>query len=126
MSIDFSGLCLAPQMAIFGKQATITPEQSNPNGAAYTAIGIFTINAIDIPTDGGGFMTSTTIKFGIRLADYVYPPKQGDIFSTPVSNLPVGYWQGWANPTTNLDFRVDDVRPDGQGGATLLLMRLNS
>lgn len=124
--MDFSSLCLSPQMAIFGRQVMIDPEKSNPNGATYAATGIFTIAAFDIPTDAGGFMTTISIKFGIRMADFAYPPKQGDLLSTPVSNLPVGYWQGWANPTTTLDFLVDDVRPDGQGGATLILVRKTS
>jgi hypothetical protein len=124
MAMDFSALCLAPQMAVFGRKVTVTPLQSFPLGAPYAVNGIFTVTQVSIPTDDGGFLSSVALKLGIRMSDFAIPLLQGDLISTEVINLPLGYWQGIIDPTISLDFIIDDSTPDGQGGAVCVLKRV--
>ena len=126
MSIDFSSLCLAPQMAVFGRPVTVTPLLSQPHAAPYPLKGIFTITSVDIPTEDGGFFSSVSLKFGLRMSDCPIPVLQGDWISTSVVNLPLGYWQGSIDPTIILDFMVNNMTPDGQGGATCVLKRVTT
>jgi hypothetical protein len=124
MGTDFSALVLGPCVAVFGWPALVTPLKSQPNAKPYSANGIWTITDIDIPLDDGEVMSNRTLKFGIRLSDFTVAPKQGDWITASVQYLPLTYWQGDFDPGSNIDLIVDDVRPDGQGGATLVLKRI--
>ena len=132
MAVDFSALCLAPQMAIFGRPVTVTPLKSQPGLSSPYSVnvgggpltGIFTITSVSIPTDDGGFLSSVSLKLGIRMADFAVPPQQGDWITTAVKNLPLGYWQGTIDPNIPLDFIIFDMTPDGQGGAVCVLKRI--
>jgi hypothetical protein len=122
--VDFSGLVLSPNIAVFGKSVTVTPKTSQPLAQPYAANGIWTVEQFDVPLDDGGMLSSQRLKLGIRLADFAFAPKQGDWISTAASDLPLAYWQGEFEPGANLDLVVDDFQPDGQGGATLILKRV--
>jgi hypothetical protein len=113
-------------MAVFGKPLIVTPTKSNPNAAEYTVSGIFTITSVSIPTDDGGFMSSVSLKCGVRMADFAVPVVQGDWITVAVGDLPLGYWQGTIDPTIDLDFSIFDSTPDGQGGMLLTLKRVTS
>jgi hypothetical protein len=126
MPTDFSGLVLAPAMAAFALPVTITPLVSQKNAAPYAAQGIWTITDLDLVLEDGEAFSNRTLKFGIRLSDYVVAPKQGDWVTSAVKYLPLTYWQGDFDPTSDIDLIVDDVRPDGQGGATLILKRVTN
>jgi hypothetical protein len=124
MAVDFSELVLAPAIATFGKRVTIIPKASQPYAAPYCANGIWTVTQVDLMTEDGGTLSNRTLKFGIRLADFTFVPKKGDWITTPVCELPLGYWEGEFEPNSNIDLVIDDFQPDGQGGATLVLKRV--
>ena len=124
MSVDFSSLVLAPAMAVFGRPVTITPKASLPNAAPYDARGIWTITSVDIPTDAGGIMSTVSLKFGVRMADFPAALAQEDWLRTKVSDLPLGYWQGSIDPNSYLDFAIVNTTPDGQGGMVCLVKRV--
>lgn len=125
MSIDFESLVLGPCMTAFAKPVTITPVKSQSLAAPYPSQGIWTIDSVDLVMEDGTPMTSRTIKFGVQFSDYPIMLAQGDIITTIASNVPLAYWQGDndINPSSNIDFIVNDQRPDGQGGCTLVLKR---
>ena len=124
MAIDFSSLVLAPAMATFGRPVTVTPLRSLPNAVPYQARGVWTLETISIPTEDGGYLSTSRMKFGIRLADWPAAPKQGDWITTAARELPLGFWRGDIDPNSNIDFIVDDFTPDGQGGVLLILKRI--
>src|SRR5260221_538612 len=101
MGTNFSGLVLAPAMAVFGRPVLITPLRSNPNAAPYTARGIWTVETISIVVEDGGILSSFKLTFGIRLAEFTIAPKQGDWISTAANQLPLAYWQGSVLPNSN-------------------------
>lgn len=123
--MDFSKLVLAPAMAVFSKPVTVTPQRSNPNAAPYSARGVWTVQSTLIIGEMGAPFSSVNLKFGIRFADYpARVPVQGDWITTASCNLPLGYWEGEVDPNANIDFIIDDIIPDGQGGAALTLKRV--
>jgi hypothetical protein len=124
--MDFSRLVLGPNISVFGKRVTVTPKASQPNAAPYCVKGIWEVVHVDLVTEDGGNLSSKTLKLGIRLSDFSFAPKKGDWISTPACDLPLVYWQGEFEPGSIIDFLIDDIRPDGQGGATLLLKRVVS
>jgi hypothetical protein len=124
--MDFSTLVLGPAMEAFSLPVTITPLKSKPMAAPYQARGVWTITDVDIVTEDGGTFSNRTLKFGIRLLEFTVAPKQGDLITTAVSGLPLAYWQGAIDPSGNIDLLVDDFRPDGQGGATLIVKRVTT
>ncbi|MGY3278130.1 head-tail joining protein [Bradyrhizobium sp. S3.7.6] len=128
MGVDFSKLVLAPAMATFAKPVTVTPVVSQPNAAPYTARGIWTIQNTQILGESGNIYSTVNIKLGIRLADFpATAPGQGDKITTLASDLPLGLLDGALDPTiTYIDFLLDDVTPDGQGGLSLSLKRVIS
>jgi hypothetical protein len=126
MSIDFSSLVLAPCMAVFGRPVLITPLRSRPTAAPYGARGVWSVESISIVTEDGGNLSSVKLTFGIRLADFIVAPKQGDWITTAAKHLPLAYWQGDIDPNANIDFTVDDLTPDGQGKAQLIVKRITS
>ena len=126
MAIDFSGLVLAPAMGTFANPVTVNPLVSQPTVAPYLSRGVWKVDNVDIVLEDGGRFSNRTIKLGIRLAEFVVAPKQGDWISTAVVLLPLGYWQGDIDPNSIIDFIVDDQSPDGQGGAVLVLKRIGT
>lgn len=123
--MNFSSLVLSPAMSVFGSPVTASPIASQPLAAPYSGRGVWTVTNITVMTEDGGNLSSRNIKLGIRLAEWPSPPpSQGDWISTVASYVPLPYWQGILQPTDTLDFVVDDVLPDGQGGAELILKRV--
>jgi hypothetical protein len=125
MGIDFSSLVLAPAMATFANPVLVTPLASQPNAAPYSARGIWSVQETTIIGEASNTFSTVNITFGIRWAEYpATAPSQGDWISTPAKRLPLGYWQGQIDPEAVIDFVIDDVTPDGQGGAKLWLKRV--
>jgi hypothetical protein len=124
MPIDFADLVLMPAMTVFSYPVTITPKVSQPNAAPYPARGIWTVTELDVIAEDGGVLSNRTLKFGIALNDFTFAPKQGDWITALAGQLPLGYWQDEFLVGATVDFIIDDVRPDGQGGATLVLKRV--
>lgn len=123
MSIDFSVLVLGPCQEAFGKVATITPRASMPGAPSYDNRGIWAVKDVQIVTEDGTILSNRTITFGIRLSEYGVPPKQGDLITTKVGDLPIGFVQETMGPDTPIIFLVDDQKPDGQGGAVITVKR---
>lgn len=123
MPIDFQAMVLGPCMDTFARPVTVTPVKSQPLVAQYDSRGIWEVTAIDIVTEDGGSMQSRNIKLGIQFNDYTIIPAQGDIIESKASDIPLAYWQGYVDPNSSIEFLVDDQRPDGQGGAYLILKR---
>lgn len=104
MTIDFSGLVLGPAMATFAIPITVSPIVSQPTAAAYAAQGVWTVQDVDILLEDGSTLASKSYWLGIKLADYAVVPIKGD------------------GVTVNGNgYVIDQVRPDGQGGAKLVL-----
>lgn len=103
MGFPFERMVLVPAMAVFSDPIVLTPTASIPGAPAYLARGVYAVKQVTVRTDEGMF-TDQQPTLGIKLADYPVPPKQGDsLVRTGVT------WAVW------------DVRPDGQGGADVVL-----
>lgn len=125
MGIDFSALVLAPAMATFAKPVTITPLASQPLAAPYCARGIWSVISTTIIGEMGNPFSTVNLKFGIRWADYpAAAPAQGDWITVAAKDLPLGYWEGQIDPNAAIDFIIDNVTPDGQGGAEMIVKRV--
>jgi hypothetical protein len=124
MAIDFSALVLAPGMNAFARPIMLDPRKSQPLAQPYPARGIWTVSDVELVTEDGGKFSNRTLKLGIRLAEFPVLPKQGDWVTTAMADLPIAYWQEPIDPNGSIDFTVDDARPDGQGGMTLILKRV--
>ncbi len=105
MGIDFARLVLGPDMVIFAIPVTVTPTVSQPNGpACYVARGIWTVQDVDVVLEDGSTIASKSYWLGIKLDDFAVPPIKGDGILLKGDN-----------------YLIDQVRPDGHGGAKLVL-----
>ena len=125
MTVDLSDLVLGPNMDVWAKPVMVTPVKSQPGQPAYAAEGIWTQTDIDVLLDGGERLASSTLTLGIKLDDFVAAaagvwPAVGDQLSVLRSDIP-GLAPGVSG---SANFLIDMVRPDGQGGAKLILKAL--
>lgn len=88
----------------FGEPCTLYPKA----GGEFTFTGIFDNNYQAVDADTEEVVSSTQPALGVNLFDFATDPKQDDQVQV-----------------RNLRYRIIDVRPDGQGGATFFLHRLN-
>jgi hypothetical protein len=103
MAIDWDGVVLGPVVTVFGEPALYSPA----DGAAYSITGVFDEAYQQIRLEDGQIPITTDLPvFGVRLAQFATPPRQGDQLSI-VSN-------GTA-------YAIREVRPDGHGWAKLML-----
>ena len=101
MSVDLAGLALGSCLDVLGRPVEYRPA----GGAAFVARGIFTAaHEVVRLMDGDAPVSSTAPVLGVRLADFAAPPEAGDV-------VVVG----------GREYRVEDVQPDGEGGARLVL-----
>ena len=105
MAIDFSALVLGPTQSVFGRAVVITPTMSQPGAEAYSARGIYSNPAVEVPTEMG-FATSRQPMLGIRLSDFNTAPAIGDRVTIDA-----------------VAYLVHDRQDDGQGGSDLILRR---
>ena len=101
--IDWDAQVLAPNEAVFGEPVTYIPAI----GADFAILGVFDeawreVELLD--TELGN--TSVTPVLGVRLNQFPNPPQQND--QVRIARV-------------NSTYRVREVRPDGHGGAKLLL-----
>lgn len=111
--IDFAALALGPGIATFGRPVTVTPLASRPAKPPFPASGVWSVRNVDVALDHGGSMNTTTITLGIRLADWPVPPAKGMEIRVPAAGSYPDEGKVW----------IDDIDPDGQGGATLTLKK---
>lgn len=121
--IDFADLVLGPCMDVFSVPITVTPVQSQPMAAPYSARGSLHIDNIEVAADNGELFATRVLKCGINMSEFTYPPVQYDVLTLLTSDLPMGYVKDIATPGSTVDFTIDNARPDGQGGMTLILKR---
>jgi hypothetical protein len=100
MAVDWDQMVLAPNMAVFGECATYSPKGGSP----FQVTGIFDEEYHEVGLLEGPAITSAMPVLGIRLAEFPSPPKQGDQLTV-----------------CGKTFAVREVRPDGHGGAKLML-----
>jgi hypothetical protein len=115
MAVNFSALALSPAIAVFGKPVTFTPAASQPAAEPYQISGIWEEQHIDIQLDQGGVLSANNLDLGVRLHDFAAVPRQNDIIAISDTTL----WR----PELIGTYLVDDIKPDGQGGAKLVLKR---
>ncbi|SFT11733.1 hypothetical protein [Methylobacterium sp. yr668] len=111
--IDFAALALGPGIAAFGRPVTVTPLASSPVRLPFAATGVWTVKNTSIQLEGDQSMNTTVLTLGIRLADWKYRPEQFSVVRIPAAGFYPDEGSLW----------IDDIDPDGQGGATLTLKR---
>jgi hypothetical protein len=120
MPINFANLVLRPCEDTFAIAITVDPIGSRPGRAPYTFRGIWTSKAFEVMSMDGGVLSDHQTTIGIRLADIDdggAPPAARDI----VTVQPPAEWK-WSFEGQR--FLVDDLRPDGQGGAVMQLRKI--
>lgn len=122
-AVDFSGLVLGPCMDAFSVPITVTPVQSQPMAGPYPARGSLHVDNIEVMAENGEPFATRVLKCGIKMDEFSNPPVQYDIITLNVSDLPMGYRRDVLTVGSTADFTIDNPRPDGQGGMTLVLKR---
>jgi hypothetical protein len=118
VSFDWDGLVIGPTVAIFGDTVQYVPNI----GAAFTVTGVFDQAYLELtPLGRGGpdteswsmaspgSITAEMPVLGVQLSQFPIPPEQDDLLT-----ITSGRFAGER-------FVVKEVRPDGHGGAKLLL-----
>jgi ribosomal protein S8E len=115
MAIDFSTVVYLQCQDTFGREITITPVVSQPNGAAYTARGILTTRGTAIQTDAGMVvMSDQETILDIREREFSVVPMQGDQVDVPVEN-------GITDMVGS--YEITDAAWNGGGEVTLTIRR---
>lgn len=112
--IDFDALVLGPAMTVFAKPIIVNPVRSQPGHAAYAARGVWAIKPIDVQTEDGSVMSSRIYTLGVKLSEFLVPPTEED--QVTITNVII---RDVMRATAT--FLIDDVDPDGQGGAVWTL-----
>lgn len=89
----------------FGEKCTIYPKDS---GGSFEIVGIFDNDYEAIDPDTEQVVSANQPILGVNLFDFEFEIKTGDELKI-----------------RNLFYRINDVREDGQGGASLILHRLD-
>ena len=101
MPVDFNALVITPNMLVFAIPVTHTPKGGEP----YLTQGIWTLQHLDVMMDDGSKLSTETISLDIQLMQFFFIPAVGDTIAL----------------ISGQTFLIDDIRPDGQGGAKLIL-----
>ena len=127
MAIDFSRLVLGPAMDVFAIPVTWTPTVSQPAQPPYMVNAIWTVKDVDVIMEDGSVLASKSIELGIQYSLFAVPPRKGDGVQITLTEFMIAQMgqvavnRGFANPANYL---IDQVRPDGQGGARIVLKAL--
>lgn len=85
---------------------TVWPLASQPGHAPYSARGVWKFDHLDIALEDGAVLTSGKITMGIRFAEFAVVPIKGDKVRVD-----------------GIDYVIDDVTEDGEGGGQLVLKK---
>jgi hypothetical protein len=88
-------------MLVFAIPVTHTPK----GGMGYTTEGIWTLQHLDVMMDDGSKLSTETISLDIQLTQFKVVPVIEDVITL----------------TSGQAFVIDDIHPDGQGAAKLIL-----
>jgi hypothetical protein len=108
MPVDFSKLVLTPCMEVFARVMTVDPVTSRPGALPYQARAIFTSVDMPVLSMDGVELSDVRTFVGIRVAEFTGPPPAARDKLT----------------MDGVDYTIEDVTPDGQGGAKLRLRRI--
>ncbi|MBP2494708.1 hypothetical protein ABID82_006948 [Methylobacterium sp. PvP062] len=111
--IDLAALALGPGIAAFGRPVTVTPPASTPVRPPFDATGVWTVRNTNVGLEAEQSLNTTVLTLGIRLSDWTYEPEQFALVRMPAAGFYPDEGTLW----------IDDIDPDGQGGATLTLKR---
>lgn len=104
MADDMLGTCVDT----FEHVVTINPVKSISESApSYSARGVYSERPVDVQTEDGAILSTTTKTLGVRLSEFATAPVPGDRVSV--------------NGAT---FAIDDCDDDGQGGSLWTLKEL--
>lgn len=113
MAIDWDGLVIGPCMQAFGDD-TVIWTSAEPGAQPLTITAIFDngFRALMVEGGDGGMapdhITASTPILGVQLSQFPTPPMQGD-------TVTVG----------GQVYQVNEVQPDGKGGAHLQLIEVD-
>jgi hypothetical protein len=110
-AVNLGALVLPAAMNAFAIPVAFTPNDGTP---PFTGRGSYAYRETDLILDDGSALASVVISLGISLAEFPVIPKVGYALVLTPQNPPLSSF----GPCS---FTVDKVRPDGQGGATLVL-----
>jgi hypothetical protein len=114
MAVDFSSQLYAICQSEFGRTVTITPNVSQPSGAAYVNRGIFDTRELNVVMDDGSILADQETILDILAADYPIFPQQGDLVQVDDIYLSGELAQGGS-------FIVVKATHNGGGEITLVL-----
>ena len=95
-------------MAAFARPVTVLADGAHP---AFEARGIWAIRPVDVALLAEGNLNTQVVTLGIRLSDWERPPAQFMRLHVPAAGSLPDEGALW----------IDDIDPDGQGGAKLTL-----
>lgn len=107
--IDWDKVVIGPVMGVFGEPVMFRPVV----GAPFPISGLFHEAYVSVDLAGGPGVTSVAPALGVRLAEFSTPPLQKDRVSITATALHGGG-----------TYAVKEVRPNGIGGALLMLNRM--
>lgn len=116
MAVNFSEDVYLPAQDLFGRPVIVTPSASQPEVSAYSARGIFDLDAIDVATLDGAILSEVKIILDVRDVEFAKVPMQGDLIIVPYDSISGLAAEG--------SFEVIDADPNGGGETTLTLRRL--
>lgn len=103
MSVDWDKTVIGPLMGVFGQPATYQP----PGGVAFDVSVVYDEAYQELSAlDDGSDLTIQTPVAGVQLSEFSVAPEQGGTLTII---------------DTGEIFLVKQVRPDGRGGAKLML-----
>lgn len=110
MSIDWNAVVIGPLIGVFGEPVVYMPFAG---GAAFQISGVFDDAYLKevLFEDASTGVTEVHAVLGVQLPQFASPPIQNDQLSVA---------------SVNTTYVVRDVRPDGRGGAKLVLSKVSS
>jgi len=101
--LDQTDLILKASTSAFGEPC----KYKNKSGSEFCIEGIFDNNYQEIPSQGDSRVQSTGPQLGVRLCEFETTPQEGETVSI-----------------RDIVYRVLEFKPDGQGGAVLILNKV--
>lgn len=91
----------------FARSIVVYPLQSDPGKPPVLSRGIYRERPVDVMTEDGAVLSSTTKTLDVRLSEFIVQPVAGDLVELEGAR-----------------FRIDDTDDDGQGGSLWTLKEI--
>ncbi len=104
-------------MVAFARPITIIPVVSQPGEPPYQVRAVLTSRSSNFMLDNGSVFSDQETTFGIRLAEVVVPPAEGDQIYVDVAD-----WRDDQIPAGT--YRVSDTSLDRQGGLVMNIRKI--